>query len=89
MHHQDFGFVTANRSIAHIDPQMAGYKPAQLEAMYRQLRDNLGAIPGVKQVSFSLYSPMEGDNWGEGVYIDGEPPPPPGTPPTGAAPLGA
>jgi predicted permease len=22
---------------------------------------------------------MEGDNWGEGVYIEGEPPPPPGT----------
>jgi predicted permease len=85
MHHQDFGFVTANRSIAHIDPQMAGYKPAQLEAMYRQLRDNLGAIPGVKQVSFSLYSPMEGDNWGEGVFIEGEPPPPPGTPDHGAS----
>jgi predicted permease len=85
MHHQDFGFVTANRFIAHIDPQMAGYKPAQLEAMYRQLRDNLGAIPGVKQVSFSLYSPMEGDNWGEGVFIEGEPPPPPGTPDHGAS----
>ena len=32
----------------------------------------------MKQVSFSLYSPMEGDNWGEGVFIEGEPPPPPG-----------
>jgi predicted permease len=29
-------------------------------------------------VSFSMYSPMEGDNWGEGVYIEGEPPPQPG-----------
>jgi predicted permease len=28
---------------------------------------------------------MEGDNWGEGVYIDGEPPPPPGTPDHGAS----
>ena len=78
MQHQDFGFVTTNRYILHIDPQMAGYKPNQLEALYRQLHANLAAIPGVKQVSFSMYSPMEGDNWGEGVFIEGEPPPPPG-----------
>ena len=37
MQHQDFGFVTTNRYIVHIDPQMAGYQPAQLEALYRQL----------------------------------------------------
>ncbi len=78
MQHQDFGFVTANRYILHIDPQMAGYNANQLEALYRQLHLNLLAIPGVKQVSFSMYSPMEGDNWGEGVFIEGEPPPQPG-----------
>jgi predicted permease len=39
----------------------------------------------MQQVSFSIYSPMEGDNWGEGVYIEGEPPPPPGTPDHGAS----
>jgi putative ABC transport system permease protein len=85
MQHQDFGFVTTNRYIAHVDPQMAGYKPGQLEALYHQLRDNVRAIPGVKQVSFSLYSPMEGDNWGEGVFIEGEPPPAPGTRDHGAS----
>ena len=85
MHHQHFGFDTTNRYILHIDPQMAGYKPAQLEPLYRQLHNNLSAIPGVQQVSFSLYSPMEGDNWGEGVFIEGEPPPPPGTQDHGAS----
>ncbi|AXC11047.1 ABC efflux pump, inner membrane subunit [Acidisarcina polymorpha] len=85
LQHQNFGFDTANRYILHIDPQMAGYKPSQLEALYRQLNGNLSAIVGVKQVSFSLYTPMEGDNWGEGVYIDGEAPPPPGTPDHGAS----
>jgi len=85
MHHQNFGFDTTNRYILHIDPEMAGYKPAQLEAFYRQFRIDLNAIPGVQQRSFSLYSPMEGDNWGESVYIDGEPPPPPGTPDHGAS----
>jgi predicted permease len=77
MQHQNFGFETANRYISHIDPTMAGYKPAQIPALYRQLLDSLAAIPGVGQVSFSLYSPMEGDNWSETVFIEGQAPPPP------------
>ncbi|HEY4880113.1 MAG TPA: ABC transporter permease [Candidatus Acidoferrales bacterium] len=77
MQSQNFGFETPNRYILHFDPQMAGYKPAQLEALYRQIHESLGAIPGVSQMSFSLYSPMEGDNWGETVYIEGQPAPPP------------
>jgi predicted permease len=85
MQHRNFGFDTTNRYILHIDPQMAGYKPDTLEPLFRQLHDNLSAIPGIQQVSFSLYSPMEGDNWGEGVYLEGEPPPPPGTPDHGAS----
>jgi predicted permease len=79
MQRQDFGFETANRYILHIDPQMAGYKPAQLASFYRQLHDTLAAIPGVNRVSFSLYSPMEGDNWSETVYLEGQAPPPPDT----------
>ncbi len=79
MKRQDFGFETANRYILHIDPQMAGYKPAQLTAFYRQLHFTLTAIAGVNRVSFSLYSPMEGDNWSETVYLEGQAPPPPDT----------
>src|SRR5215467_12254260 len=57
MHNQNFGFDTANRYILHIDPEMAAYKPAQLESFYRQFHDSLSAIPGIEQVSFSIYSP--------------------------------
>ena len=77
MQRQNFGFETPNRYILHIDPQMAGYKPAQIQSIFRQLHDSLAAIPGIGQVSFSLYTPMEGDNWGETVYIEGQAPPPP------------
>jgi predicted permease len=77
MQGQRFGFETPNRYIAHIDPQMAGYKPAQMQSLFRQLHDSLAAIPGISQVSFALYTPMEGDNWGETVYIEGQAPPPP------------
>jgi predicted permease len=79
MRNQHFGFDTTHRYILHIDPQMAGYKVPQLDAFYRQLHDTLAAIPGIKSVSYSLYSPMEGDNWGEGVYFEGRPAPPPGS----------
>jgi len=77
MQSQHFGFETPDRYIMHIEPQMAGYKPAQMQALFRQLHDTLAAIPGVTEVSFSLYTPMEGDNWGETVYIEGQAPPPP------------
>lgn len=76
-HNQHFGFETANRYLLHVDPQMAGYKPDKLEALYRQLRANLAAVPGVKRASYSLYMPMEGNNWGETVYVEGQAPPPP------------
>ncbi|HYL92179.1 MAG TPA: ABC transporter permease [Alphaproteobacteria bacterium] len=80
MRDQNFGFETNNRYILHINPQMAGYKAAQLEALYRQLHESLSKIPGVEKASFSLYSPMEGDTtWGAKVFIEGEAPPPPGT----------
>lgn len=79
MQHQNFGFDTNNRYIVHIDPQMAGYKSEQMDAFYRQLHDLLAAIPGMKSVAYSLYSPMEGNNWGTGVYIEGQPLPQPGS----------
>jgi predicted permease len=79
MQHQRFGFDTQNRYILRIDPQMAGYQATQADAFFRQLHDTLAAIPGVKQVSYSLYSPMEGDNWGNTVYLAGQAPPPPGS----------
>jgi predicted permease len=79
LQHQHFGFETQNRYILHIDPQMAGYQAEQADVFFRQLHDALAIIPGVKEVTYSLYSPMEGDNWGESVYIEGQAPGAPGS----------
>lgn len=79
LRHQHFGFETQNRYIVHIDPQMAGYQASQADAFFRRLKETLEVIPGVKQVTYSTYTPMEGDNWGSGVYIEGKAPPPPGS----------
>jgi len=83
--HQNFGFDVQNRYIFHFDPSMAGYKIDQIPAFFRQLHDNLEAIPGMKRVSFSLYTPMEGDNWGEDVFVEGQAPPAPGSNQNGAS----
>jgi predicted permease len=79
LQHQKFGFDVTHRYIVHIDPQMAGYKPEQMDAFYRQLHDVLAGIPGMKSVAYSLYSPMEGNNWGNSVYFEGQAPPQPGS----------
>ncbi len=79
MQGQNFGFEVADRYVLHLDPSMAGYTQERLPALYRQLRENLAAIPGVNRVSFGLYTPMEGNNWGETIYIEGQAPPPAGS----------
>ena len=77
LEHQDFGFQTANRIVVHFDPESAGYKPQQLQGLFDDVVDKLRAIPGVEQVGLGSYSPLEGDNWGEGVFLQGHPDPGP------------
>jgi macrolide transport system ATP-binding/permease protein len=77
LEHQDFGLETDNRVVIHINPQNAGYKPAQLQVLYDQLEDRFGSLPGVQRVGLATYTPLEGNNWGEGVFIEGKPAPGP------------
>lgn len=75
--HQNFGVVTANRFVLHIDPRGAGYTVATVPGLYRQLDAALSALPGVRAVGMGMYSPLEGDNWGECVIPQGHPAPGP------------
>jgi predicted permease len=75
MEHQDFGFQTTNRYIVDMAPQTAGYRTEQLKSFYREIDETLTGIPGVERVAFSLFSPMGGGSWGEGVFIEGQPAP--------------
>ena len=75
LEHQDFGVTTANRYILHFDPAGAGYTGDRLPALYRQMEGRFSALPGVASVSLALYSPLEGDNWGECVIQQGHPAP--------------
>ena len=71
LQHQDFGIQTTNRYVLHFDPQGAGYKLEGLQPLYRQLQARFSALPGVTGVGLALYSPLEGDNWGECVVMEG------------------
>ena len=82
----DLKLDSTNRYIVHFDPQAAGYTPAQVEALYRTIEERFHAIPGVQKVGISTYTPMEANNWGEGVQIQGQPDPTTGPPGSGATP---
>ncbi|MBV8115504.1 MAG: FtsX-like permease family protein, partial [Silvibacterium sp.] len=69
----DMHVQTQNRYIVHFAPQAAGYSQTQLEAFYRLIEDRFHALPGIRKVGISSYTPMEDNNWGEGVQILGQP----------------
>jgi putative ABC transport system permease protein len=76
LEHQNFGFETQGRYIAWINPMLGGYKPEQLEPLFRRIQERLRAIPGVRGVSSALYAPMSGDSWNTSVRVGGKPEPP-------------
>ena len=71
LEHQDFGISTTNRYVLHLDVSGAGYTADRLQPLYRQMEARFAALPGVTGVGLALYSPLEGDNWGECVIQQG------------------
>ena len=69
----DLKLDATNRYIVHFNPQAAGYSPAQVEALYRTIEDRFHAIPGIRKIGISSYTPMEANNMGRGVQIQGQP----------------
>jgi predicted permease len=74
---QKFGFAQDRRTIVSIDPRLAGYRMDQLTVLYNRIHDSLSSIPGVSAVAVALYTPLNGNNWGGGVWVDGHPAPGP------------
>jgi predicted permease len=77
LEHQNFGVDMANRYVMHVDPAGAGYTADRLPPLYRQIEDRFSSLPGVANIGMALYSPLEGDNWGECVIQQGHPAPGP------------
>jgi predicted permease len=75
LHNQDFGFHAENRLIVTIEPPLAKYTVADLDRIYRALKIQLEALPGVRSASMALDSPMDG-HWSNYVIKPGEAAPP-------------
>jgi macrolide transport system ATP-binding/permease protein len=73
LEHTDMRLDAKNRYIVHINPQAAGYSQTQLEALYRTMGERFHGLPGVVKVGISGYTPMEDNNWGTGVQVEGQP----------------
>jgi predicted permease len=69
---QPLGFTPDQRLVLRIDPPLPTSDEPQVRALlYTRLQQRLQRVPGVAAVSYSLYSPMEGDNWSSGISIAG------------------
>jgi macrolide transport system ATP-binding/permease protein len=71
---KDMKLDARNRYIVHINPQAAGYSQTQVEALYRTIEERFHTLPGVTKVGIATYTPMEDNNWGTGVVVQGQPP---------------
>ena len=69
----DLKLDSKNRYMVHINPQAAGYSQTQLEALYRTMEERFHTVPGVLKVGISNYTPMEDNNWSNGIGVQGHP----------------
>ena len=54
------GFDTRNLLTFELNPQQAGYKDADIDALYRDLQERIAGVPGVMSVSFSQSALLAG-----------------------------
>jgi macrolide transport system ATP-binding/permease protein len=72
---QQFGFHSEGRVVVNVNAAFGGYAPEKITQDYREIDRQLRQLPGVRNVSLSLYSPMEGNNWEMGISIEDHPAP--------------
>jgi predicted permease len=68
---QPLGFAGEHRLIVRFNPPRIANEPERLAAMYASMVERLERLPGVLRASYSLYSPMEGNNWSSDIAIAG------------------
>jgi predicted permease len=73
LQHADLKLESKNRYVIHFNPQAAGYSQRQLPDLYRAIEDQFHAIPGVEKVGICSYTPMEDNNNGQDVQVEGRP----------------
>ena len=70
MQQQDFGFTPDHRVSISMYAPFSGYSREKLDVTYKNLRQRLERIPGVKSAALALYTPFT-NNWGELFFRPG------------------
>ena len=69
----DPGFDTRNILTFRLDPTLIGYKSADSDNIYSELRSRLSAMPGVASVSYSWTALLGGGRWSTSFHLRGKP----------------
>jgi predicted permease len=69
----DMKLDPTNRYMVHINPQAAGYSQRQVGDLYRTIEERFHALPGIENVGISTYTPMEDNNDGWTIVVQGKP----------------
>jgi macrolide transport system ATP-binding/permease protein len=69
----DLKLESKNRYIVHINPQAAGYSQRQVGDLYRTIEERFHALPGIEKIGICTYTPMEDNNDGWNVQVQGQP----------------
>jgi predicted permease len=67
----DLGIKIDNMVSFAISPALSGYDSARTKALYTRVEQEMAAIPGVSGVTASMVPILAGDNWGQGVSVEG------------------
>src|SRR5881394_934644 len=68
---QNLGLSTENLITFSISPQLSGYDEARAVALVDQLRERLGALPGVLGVGSSQIAVLTGTDMGSNITVEG------------------
>ena len=68
---QPLGFVATNRVVFHIDPPAIAGQIDRLTALFARIEEDVRSLPGVEDVAYAMYSPMDGNNWSSIITIAG------------------
>ncbi|HET9368891.1 MAG TPA: FtsX-like permease family protein, partial [Vicinamibacterales bacterium] len=74
LENQPMGFDAERRWIVRVDPPTTlAADLDQLDRVLTTMRQRLEQVPGIEMATYSLYSPMEGNNWSGPIAIAGRP----------------
>ena len=73
LHSINPGFDTRNVLLFGINPTLEKYSDSQIQSLYRNMQDQIAALPGVVSVSYSSHPLLSGSLWTSDLHVEGQP----------------